>query len=91
MTTTNSELSELYKLVHLDSKRAYATLISILNTQPETIFELENLFIHILNKVTDELEATKEYKELFICYEKAVDLFPGNCSILNSLGVHLNR
>lgn len=91
MTTTNSELSELYKLVHLDSKRAFATLIAILNTQPETIHELENLFIHILNKVTDELETSQEYKELFICYEKAVDLFPRNCSILNSLGVHLNR
>jgi len=39
----------------------------------------------------EELEAQKRYKDLFHCYEQALDVFPESEEVLNNLGAHLFR
>jgi len=39
----------------------------------------------------EALEQQQRYKDLFSCYEQALEVFPDSEEVLNSLGTHLYR
>lgn len=52
---------------------------------------IQESFRFTLFKWTEELDSVGRIQELFDCYEQAMELFPADEVILNSMGEHLFR
>ncbi|XP_071439633.1 protein arginine N-methyltransferase 9-like [Hetaerina americana] len=71
--------------------RAFAHFLVALNLCPNWKPKLKLKFSSTLCSWGAELENQKRYKDLFHCYEQALEVFPDCEDILNNLGAHLYR
>lgn len=55
------------------------------------IWSLQDSFRFTLFKWADELDSLGRIQDLFGCYEQALELYPADEVILNSMGEHLFR
>ncbi|NP_001090430.1 protein arginine N-methyltransferase 9 isoform X1 [Xenopus laevis] len=78
-------------LQHQDYGTAYAHLLLVLTLAPEQKEALKEMFQYSLFKWAEELYALNRSQDLFNCYEQALELFPIDDVICNSMGEHLFR
>ncbi|PSN32052.1 putative protein arginine N-methyltransferase 9 [Blattella germanica] len=78
--------------------RAFAHYLMALKLCPSWKTELSQQFITTLCKEIyyfgswgEKLDQQQRYKDLFNCYEQALEVFPDNEEVLNNLGSHLFR
>uniref|UniRef100_F6VIT9 Protein arginine N-methyltransferase 9 n=1 Tax=Ornithorhynchus anatinus TaxID=9258 RepID=F6VIT9_ORNAN len=78
----------------LDSRdfgTAYAHYLLVLNLAPELKGDVKETFQYTLFRWAEELDALSRIPDLFGCYEQALELFPDDEVICNSMGEHLFR
>ncbi|NP_001135658.1 putative protein arginine N-methyltransferase 9 [Xenopus tropicalis] len=78
-------------LQNQDYGTAYAHLLLVLTLAPEQKDALKDMFQYSLFKWAEELYALNRSQDLFNCYEQALELFPRDDVICNSMGEHLFR
>ncbi|XP_034043406.1 protein arginine N-methyltransferase 9 isoform X2 [Thalassophryne amazonica] len=78
-------------LFNHDYGTAFVHYLLVLNLAPEFKNFAKESFRFTLFKWTEELESVGRIQELFDCYEQALELFPSDEVILNSMGEHLFR
>ncbi|XP_069695569.1 protein arginine N-methyltransferase 9-like isoform X2 [Periplaneta americana] len=71
--------------------RAFAHFLVALKLCPSWKIELSHNFTYALCSWGETLDEQKRYRDLFNCYEQALEVFPDNEEVLNSLGSHLYR
>uniref|UniRef100_A0A1B6JHC6 Uncharacterized protein n=2 Tax=Homalodisca liturata TaxID=320908 RepID=A0A1B6JHC6_9HEMI len=71
--------------------RAFAHYLVALKLMPEWKHELKENFSSTLCSWGSQLESQQRFKDLFNCYEQAVEIFPENEEVLCNLGAHLFR
>ncbi|XP_069487350.1 protein arginine N-methyltransferase 9 isoform X2 [Ambystoma mexicanum] len=74
-----------------DFGTAYAHYLLVLSIAPELQAELKETFQFTLLKWAEELNDLERIQDLFDCYEQALELFPRDEVICNSMGEHLFR
>lgn len=66
--------------------------IFLLQQSPKHVtFSFQDSFRFTLFKWAEELDSVGRIQELFDCYEQALEVFPDDEVILNSMGEHLFR
>ncbi|KAJ6668749.1 hypothetical protein lerEdw1_012232 [Lerista edwardsae] len=78
-------------LVEQDFGTAYAHYLLVLNLAPELKSDVKANFQFTLFKWAEELDSLARTQDLFDCYEHALELFPNDEVICNSMGEHLFR
>uniref|UniRef100_M3XGP2 Protein arginine methyltransferase 9 n=1 Tax=Latimeria chalumnae TaxID=7897 RepID=M3XGP2_LATCH len=76
-------------LENQDFGTAFAHYLLVLNLAPELKDAIKESFRYALLKWTEELDALSRIQDLFDCYEQALELFPNDEVICNSMGEHL--
>ncbi|XP_050802294.1 protein arginine N-methyltransferase 9 isoform X2 [Gopherus flavomarginatus] len=74
-----------------DFGTAYAHYLLVLNLAPELKNDVRETFQFTLFKWAEELASLARIQDLFNCYEQALELFPNDEIICNSMGEHLFR
>uniref|UniRef100_A0A671KPK3 Protein arginine N-methyltransferase 9 n=1 Tax=Sinocyclocheilus anshuiensis TaxID=1608454 RepID=A0A671KPK3_9TELE len=74
-----------------DYGTAFVHYLLALNLAPALKDFANESFRFTLFKWTDELDSLGRIQDLFNCYEQAMELFPGDEVIVNSMGEHLFR
>ncbi|XP_054635861.1 protein arginine N-methyltransferase 9 isoform X2 [Dunckerocampus dactyliophorus] len=74
-----------------DYGTAFVHYLLVLNLAPEFKDFARESFRFTLFKWADELDSVGRIQDLFSCYEQALELFPADEVILNSMGEHLFR
>ncbi|KAF7244150.1 Protein arginine N-methyltransferase 9 [Varanus komodoensis] len=74
-----------------DFGTAYAHYLLVLNLAPELKSDVKETFQFTLFKWAEELDSLARIQDLFDCYEHALELFPNDEVICNSMGEHLFR
>uniref|UniRef100_K7FWB3 Protein arginine methyltransferase 9 n=1 Tax=Pelodiscus sinensis TaxID=13735 RepID=K7FWB3_PELSI len=74
-----------------DFGTAYAHYLLVLNLAPELKSDIRETFQFTLFKWAEELASLARIQDLFNCYEQALELFPNDEVICNSMGEHLFR
>ncbi|XP_075399832.1 protein arginine N-methyltransferase 9 [Tenrec ecaudatus] len=74
-----------------DFGTAYAHYLLVLSLAPELKDDLKETFQYTLFKWAEELYALSRVQDLLGCYEQALELFPDDEVICNSMGEHLFR
>ncbi|KAH0616023.1 hypothetical protein JD844_026788 [Phrynosoma platyrhinos] len=74
-----------------DFGTAYAHYLLVLNLAPELKNDVKETFQFALFKWAEELDSLARIQDLFGCYEHALELFPNDEIICNSMGEHLFR
>nr|XP_020638670.1 putative protein arginine N-methyltransferase 9 isoform X1 [Pogona vitticeps]XP_020638671.1 putative protein arginine N-methyltransferase 9 isoform X1 [Pogona vitticeps] len=74
-----------------DYGTAYAHYLLVLNIAPELKNDVKETFQFTLLKWAEELDSLSRIQDLFDCYEHALELFPNDEVICNSMGEHLFR
>ncbi|ELW70082.1 Putative protein arginine N-methyltransferase 10 [Tupaia chinensis] len=74
-----------------DFGTAYAHYLLVLSLAPELKEEVKETFQYTLFRWAEELDALSRIQDLFGCYEQALELFPDDEVICNSMGEHLFR
>ncbi|XP_074849310.1 protein arginine N-methyltransferase 9 isoform X2 [Carettochelys insculpta] len=74
-----------------DFGTAYAHYLLVLNLAPELKNDIRETFQFTLFKWAEELASLARIQDLFNCYEQALELFPNDEVICNSMGEHLFR
>ncbi|KAK5926225.1 hypothetical protein CgunFtcFv8_021816 [Champsocephalus gunnari] len=78
-------------LFNQDYGTAFVHYLLVLNLAPMFKDFARESFRFTLFKWTEELDSVGRIQELFDCYEQALELFPADEVILNSMGEHLFR
>ncbi|XP_025060079.1 protein arginine N-methyltransferase 9 isoform X1 [Alligator sinensis] len=78
-------------LENQDFGTAYAHYLLVLNLAPELKNDVKETFQYTLFKWAEELDSLARIQDLFNCYEQALELFPNDEVICNSMGEHLFR
>ncbi|XP_074807068.1 protein arginine N-methyltransferase 9 isoform X2 [Natator depressus] len=78
-------------LENQDFGTAYAHYLLVLNLAPELKNDVRETFQFTLFKWAEELASLARIQDLFNCYEQALELFPNDEIICNSMGEHLFR
>ncbi|XP_048365668.1 protein arginine N-methyltransferase 9 [Sphaerodactylus townsendi] len=78
-------------LADQDFGTAYAHYLLVLNLAPELKKDVKETFQFTLFKWAEELDSLARIQDLFDCYEHALELFPDDEVICNSMGEHLFR
>ncbi|XP_077381880.1 protein arginine N-methyltransferase 9 isoform X1 [Festucalex cinctus] len=78
-------------LFRQDYGPAFVHYLLVLNLAPEFKDFARESFRFTLFKWAEELDSAGRIQELFGCYEQALELFPADEVILNSMGEHLFR
>ncbi|XP_061440694.1 protein arginine N-methyltransferase 9 isoform X1 [Rhineura floridana] len=78
-------------LENQDFGTAYAHYLLVLNLAPELKTDVKEMFQFTLFKWAEELDSLARIQDLFDCYEHALELFPNDEVICNSMGEHLFR
>ncbi|XP_008314665.1 protein arginine N-methyltransferase 9 [Cynoglossus semilaevis] len=78
-------------LFNQDYGTAYAHYLLVLHLAPMFKDFAKESFRFTLFKWAEELDSVGRIRELFDCYEQALELFPSDEVILNSMGEHLFR
>lgn len=71
--------------------RAFAHFLLALKLCPSWKVELSQHFTSALCSWGETLDQQQRYKDLFNCYEQALEVFPNSEEVLNNLGTHLYR
>ncbi|XP_054370540.1 protein arginine N-methyltransferase 9 isoform X2 [Molothrus aeneus] len=74
-----------------DFGTAYAHYLLVLNLAPELKTTVKETFQFTLFKWAEELDSLARIQDLFNCYEQALELYPNDEVICNSMGEHLFR
>uniref|UniRef100_A0A8C8VEJ8 Protein arginine N-methyltransferase 9 n=1 Tax=Pelusios castaneus TaxID=367368 RepID=A0A8C8VEJ8_9SAUR len=74
-----------------DFGTAYAHYLLVLNLAPELKNDVRETFQFTLFSWAEELASLARIQDLFNCYEQALELFPNDEVICNSMGEHLFR
>ncbi|XP_021522389.2 protein arginine N-methyltransferase 9 isoform X1 [Aotus nancymaae] len=74
-----------------DFGTAYAHYLLVLSLAPELKDEVKETFQYTLFRWAEELDALNRIQDLLGCYEQALELFPDDEVICNSMGEHLFR
>ncbi|XP_055406812.1 protein arginine N-methyltransferase 9 isoform X2 [Bubalus kerabau] len=74
-----------------DFGTAYAHYLLVLSLAPELKDDVKETFQYTLFRWAEELDALSRTQDLFGCYEQALELFPDDEVICNSMGEHLFR
>ncbi|XP_048189705.1 protein arginine N-methyltransferase 9 isoform X1 [Perognathus longimembris pacificus] len=74
-----------------DFGTAYAHYLLVLSLAPELKDGVKETFQYTLFKWAEELDALSRIQDLLSCYEQALELFPDDEVICNSMGEHLFR
>ncbi|KAM8939889.1 protein arginine N-methyltransferase 9 [Pelodytes ibericus] len=74
-----------------DYGTAYAHFLLVLSLAPELKEDFKETFQYTLLKWAEELYAINRSQDLFNCYEQALELFPRDDVICNSMGEQLFR
>ncbi|CAH7298827.1 Prmt9 [Phodopus roborovskii] len=74
-----------------DFGTAYAHYLLVLSLAPELKEDVKETFQYTLFKWAEELDALSRIQDLLGCYEQALELFPDDEVICNSMGEHLFR
>uniref|UniRef100_A0A673T095 Protein arginine methyltransferase 9 n=1 Tax=Suricata suricatta TaxID=37032 RepID=A0A673T095_SURSU len=74
-----------------DFGTAYAHYLLVLSLAPELKDDVKETFQYTLFRWAEELDALNRTQDLFGCYEQALELFPDDEVICNSMGEHLFR
>ncbi|XP_066487962.1 protein arginine N-methyltransferase 9 [Tiliqua scincoides] len=74
-----------------DFGTAYAHYLLVLHLAPELKTDVKANFQFTLFKWAEELDSLARTQDLFDCYEDALELFPNDEVICNSMGQHLFR
>ncbi|KAM4834469.1 protein arginine N-methyltransferase 9 [Thomomys bottae] len=74
-----------------DFGTAYAHYLLVLSLAPELKDGVKETFQYTLFKWAEELDALNRIQDLLSCYEQALELFPDDEVICNSMGEHLFR
>ncbi|NXG17949.1 ANM9 methyltransferase, partial [Grallaria varia] len=74
-----------------DFGTAYAHYLLVLNLAPELKASVKETFQFTLFKWAEELDSLARIQDLFNCYEQALELYPNDEVICNSMGEHLFR
>ncbi|XP_049761873.1 protein arginine N-methyltransferase 9 isoform X3 [Elephas maximus indicus] len=74
-----------------DFGTAYAHYLLVLSLAPELKDDVKETFQYTLFKWAEELDALGRIPDLLGCYEQALELFPDDEVICNSMGEHLFR
>lgn len=74
-----------------DFGTAYAHYLLVLSLKPELKDGVKETFQYTLFKWAEELDALSRTQDLLGCYEQALELFPDDEVICNSMGEHLFR
>ncbi|NWJ05490.1 ANM9 methyltransferase, partial [Crypturellus undulatus] len=74
-----------------DFGTAYAHYLLVLNLAPELKATVKETFQFTLFKWAEELDSLARIQDLFNCYEQALELYPNDEVICNSMGEHLFR
>ncbi|XP_060683226.1 protein arginine N-methyltransferase 9 isoform X1 [Hemiscyllium ocellatum] len=72
-----------------DFGTAFAHYLLLLNVAPELKDIIRESFQHTLFKWAEELNSLSRIQDIFDCYEQALELYPNNEVIWNSMGEHL--
>ncbi|CAJ1052489.1 protein arginine N-methyltransferase 9 [Xyrichtys novacula] len=78
-------------LFNQDYGTAFVHYLLVLNLAPVFKEFAKESFRFTLFKWTEELDSVGRIQDLFDCYEQALELFPADEVILNSMGEHLFR
>uniref|UniRef100_A0A671UUJ5 Protein arginine methyltransferase 9 n=1 Tax=Sparus aurata TaxID=8175 RepID=A0A671UUJ5_SPAAU len=78
-------------LFNQDYGTAFVHYLLVLNLAPMFKDFAKDSFRFTLFKWTEELDSVGRIQDLFDCYEQALELFPADEVILNSMGEHLFR
>uniref|UniRef100_A0A674HTG6 Protein arginine methyltransferase 9 n=1 Tax=Taeniopygia guttata TaxID=59729 RepID=A0A674HTG6_TAEGU len=78
-------------LENQDFGTAYAHYLLVLNLAPELKTTVKETFQLTLVKWAEELDSLARIQDLFNCYEQALELYPNDEVICNSMGEHLFR
>lgn len=76
-------------LENQDFGTAYAHYLLVLNLAPELKTTVKETFQFTLFKWAEELDSLARIQDLFNCYEQALELYPNDEVICNSMGEHL--
>lgn len=74
-----------------DYGTAYAHFLLVLSLAPELKEDFKETFQYALFKWSEELYALNRSQDMFNCYEQALELFPNDDVICNSMGEQLFR
>ncbi|XP_021794535.1 protein arginine N-methyltransferase 9 isoform X2 [Papio anubis] len=74
-----------------DFGTAYAHYLLVLSLAPELKDNVKETFQYTLFRWAEELDALNRIQDLLGCYEQALELFPDDEVICNSMGEHLFR
>ncbi|NXX50085.1 ANM9 methyltransferase, partial [Tricholaema leucomelas] len=74
-----------------DFGTAYAHYLLVLHLAPELKTSVKEMFQFTLFKWAEELDSLARVQDLFNCYEQALELYPNDEVICNSMGEHLFR
>ncbi|XP_047422120.1 protein arginine N-methyltransferase 9 isoform X2 [Sciurus carolinensis] len=74
-----------------DFGTAYAHYLLVLSLAPELKEDVKETFQYTLLRWAEELDALNRTQDLLGCYEQALELFPDDEVICNSMGEHLFR
>ncbi|NXW89332.1 ANM9 methyltransferase, partial [Alopecoenas beccarii] len=74
-----------------DFGTAYAHYLLVLNLAPELKTSVKETFRFTLFKWAEDLDSLSRIQDLFNCYEQALELYPNDEVICNSMGEHLFR
>ncbi|XP_030168813.1 protein arginine N-methyltransferase 9 isoform X2 [Lynx canadensis] len=74
-----------------DFGTAYAHYLLVLSLAPELKDDVKETFQYTLFRWAEELDALNRTQDLLGCYEQALELFPDDEVICNSMGEHLFR
>ncbi|XP_024212090.1 protein arginine N-methyltransferase 9 isoform X2 [Pan troglodytes] len=74
-----------------DFGTAYAHYLLVLSLAPELKHDVKETFQYTLFRWAEELDALSRIQDLLGCYEQALELFPDDEVICNSMGEHLFR
>ncbi|XP_062055505.1 protein arginine N-methyltransferase 9 [Lepus europaeus] len=74
-----------------DFGTAYAHYLLVLSLAPELKEDVKETFQYTLFRWAEELHALSRIQDLLGCYEQALELFPDDEVICNSMGEHLFR
>ncbi|XP_053316658.1 protein arginine N-methyltransferase 9 [Spea bombifrons] len=88
---SKSVQSAQHCLEEQDYGTAYAHFLLVLSLAPELRDDFKETFQYTLLKWAEELYAINRSEDLFSCYEQALELFPTDDVICNSMGEQLFR
>lgn len=77
--------------VYLTASRDHTCSLMFTLGQHFVMSFFQESFRFTLFKWTEELDSVGRIQDLFNCYEQALELFPADEVILNSMGEHLFR